>query len=61
MPATFSAMASESSDDVALLAGLAADGTAVVIVTHDPAVAAAMDRRVVMRDGRIVADGRPSR
>jgi ABC-type lipoprotein export system ATPase subunit len=30
----------------------------VVIVTHDPAVAAAMDRRVVMRDGRIVSDGR---
>jgi len=28
----------------------------VVVVTHDAAVAAAMDRRVVMRDGRIVAD-----
>jgi len=28
----------------------------VVVVTHDPAVAAAMDRRVVMRDGRIIAD-----
>ena len=41
-----------------LLAGLAADGTAVVVVTHDPAVAAAMDRRVVMQDGRIVADDR---
>ena len=39
-----------------LLAGLAADGTAVVVVTHDPAVAAAMDRRVVMQDGRIIAD-----
>ena len=39
-----------------LLAGLAADGTAVVVVTHDAAVAAAMDRRVVMRDGRIIAD-----
>jgi putative ABC transport system ATP-binding protein len=39
-----------------LLAGLAADGTAVVVVTHDPAVAAAMDRRVVMRDGQIIAD-----
>ena len=41
---------------IELLAGLAGDGTAVVVVTHDAAVAAAMDRRVVMRDGRIVAD-----
>jgi putative ABC transport system ATP-binding protein len=41
---------------IELLAGLAADGTAVVVVTHDPAVAAAMGRRIVMRDGRIVAD-----
>jgi putative ABC transport system ATP-binding protein len=39
-----------------LLAGLARDGTAVVVVTHDPAVAAAMTRRVMMRDGRIVSD-----
>ena len=43
---------------IALLVGLADDGTAVVVVTHDHAVAAAMDRRVVMRDGRVVADGR---
>ena len=43
-----------------LLAGLAADGTAIVVVTHDPAVAAAMDRRVVMQDGRIVADDGPT-
>jgi putative ABC transport system ATP-binding protein len=42
---------------IALLAGLADDGTAVVVVTHDQAVAAAMDRRVVMRDGRVVSDG----
>jgi len=41
-----------------LLVGLTADGTAVVVVTHDPAVAAAMDRRVVMQDGRIIADDR---
>jgi putative ABC transport system ATP-binding protein len=41
---------------IALLAGLAADGTAVVVVTHDEAVAAAMDRRIQMRDGRVVAD-----
>ncbi len=42
---------------IALLAELADDGTAVVVVTHDQAVAAAMDRRVVMRDGRVVSDG----
>ena len=41
-----------------LLVGLTADGTAVVVVTHDPAVAVAMDRRVVMQDGRIIADER---
>ncbi|MBV9383346.1 MAG: ABC transporter ATP-binding protein [Streptosporangiaceae bacterium] len=41
---------------IALLAALANDGTAVVVVTHDRAVAAAMDRRVVMRDGRVVSD-----
>ena len=41
-----------------LLVGLTADGTAVVVVTHDPVVATAMDRRVVMQDGRIIADDR---
>jgi putative ABC transport system ATP-binding protein len=41
---------------IGLLAGLAADGTAVVVVTHDPAVAVAMRRRVAMQDGRIVSD-----
>jgi putative ABC transport system ATP-binding protein len=41
---------------IALLASLAADGTAVVVVTHDAAVAAAMDRRITMRDGRVVCD-----
>jgi putative ABC transport system ATP-binding protein len=46
-----------STEVIALLAGLAVDGTAVVVVTHDQAVAAAMDRRVVMQDGRIVSDG----
>ncbi len=44
---------------IELLAGLAADGTAVVVVTHDQAVAAAMDRRILMRDGRITADDGP--
>ena len=46
---------------VALLAGLADDGTAVVVVTHDEAVAAAMDRRIQMRDGQVVADAAVSR
>jgi putative ABC transport system ATP-binding protein len=41
---------------VALLAGLSGDGSAVVVVTHDEAVAAVMDRRVQMRDGQIIAD-----
>jgi putative ABC transport system ATP-binding protein len=49
-----------SSVIVTLLAGLAGDGTAVVVVTHDQAVAGAMDRHVLMRDGRIVADDRAS-
>ena len=44
---------------IALLAGLADDGTAVVVVTHDQVVAAAMDRHVVMRDGHVVSDDRP--
>jgi ABC-type lipoprotein export system ATPase subunit len=29
------------------------------VITHDPAVAAAMDRRVVMHDGRIISDDGP--
>lgn len=31
-------------------------GATVVLVTHDPAIAARADRRVTVRDGRIVAD-----
>jgi putative ABC transport system ATP-binding protein len=33
----------------------------VVIVTHEPDIAALTDRVVIMRDGRIVADGPPAR
>lgn len=33
-------------------------GTTVVLVTHDPAVGATVDRTVVMRDGRVGAEGR---
>jgi putative ABC transport system ATP-binding protein len=43
---------------IGLLASLADDGTTVVVVTHDPAVAAAMDRRITMRDGHVVSDER---
>ena len=40
---------------IALLRDLANDGTALVVVTHDPGIAAAMDRRLEMRDGLIRA------
>jgi ABC-type lipoprotein export system ATPase subunit len=33
-------------------------GTTMVVVTHDPAVADGMQRRVTLADGRIVSDGR---
>jgi hypothetical protein len=33
-------------------------GTTVVLVTHDAEVAAAMDRTVTIRDGRVSAEGR---
>jgi putative ABC transport system ATP-binding protein len=41
---------------VGLLAGLAATGTTVVIVTHDERVAARCARRVEMRDGVVLHD-----
>ena len=44
-------------DIIALLGQLNAEGTAVVIVTHDPVVAAAVNRRVEVRDGRIADPG----
>jgi putative ABC transport system ATP-binding protein len=40
----------------ALLRDLNAEGTSIAVVTHDLAVAAAMPRRVDLRDGRIVGD-----
>ncbi len=41
---------------LALLAELNADGTTIVVITHDRELAAALPRRVVLRDGRVVAD-----
>jgi len=46
---------------IQLLLELAGDGTTVVVVTHDRGVAVAMDRRVEMNDGRILADHRGGR
>jgi putative ABC transport system ATP-binding protein len=41
---------------MALLAGLHGAGRTIVVITHDRDIAAAAPRRVVMRDGQIVAD-----
>ena len=39
-----------------LLGDLHRDGTTIVVITHDPDVAAAMERRIEIRDGRIIRD-----
>ena len=41
---------------LALLRELHAEGTTIVVITHDHDVAAAMDRRIEMRDGRVIRD-----
>ncbi len=41
---------------IALLCELNAQGTTLVIITHDPGVGAACPRRVMLRDGQIIAD-----
>jgi putative ABC transport system ATP-binding protein len=43
---------------VALLHELAAEGATLVLITHDPGIAATFDRRIQMRDGEIVSDER---
>lgn len=51
------ALDSTNATNVMEIFGSLNDGSrAIAIVTHDPAVAASADRRVSMRDGRIVAD-----
>ncbi|MGI5216063.1 ABC transporter ATP-binding protein [Plantactinospora sp. CA-290183] len=50
-----------SGDDVMdLLAGLNRTGTAIVVITHNPVLAARLPRRVELVDGRIVSDTRQS-
>jgi putative ABC transport system ATP-binding protein len=41
---------------ISLLDRLNSDGTSVVVVTHDPAVASRAHRLITMRDGQIVED-----
>ena len=42
---------------MALLRALNADhGVTLVVITHDPSIAAAAPRRIELRDGRVVAD-----
>ena len=45
---------------IALLARLNADGATIVIVTHNPELAAAARRTVSLRDGEISSDSRPA-
>jgi len=46
---------------LSLLRELNAEGTTFVVITHDPEVAGAMNRRIELRDGRVVHDtGSPS-
>ena len=43
-------------DIIDLIHGLHADGTTILVITHDHATAAGMPRQVTLRDGRIVHD-----
>lgn len=55
------ALDSQSGKDVmALLNKLARSGHTVILITHDPKVAAQADRRIEISDGRIISDPGPS-
>ena len=43
---------------LALLRDLTRDGATIAVITHDPATAATMPRRLELLDGRVVADAR---
>jgi putative ABC transport system ATP-binding protein len=45
-----------TADLIVLLQQLNRQGTTLVVVTHDPQVAAAMARQIQLRDGQVVAD-----
>ncbi|MFO1009525.1 MAG: ABC transporter ATP-binding protein [Planctomycetota bacterium] len=52
----------KSGEDVMqLLFGLHAAGRTIVMVTHNPEIAARLPRVVEMRDGRVLRDGAPTR
>jgi putative ABC transport system ATP-binding protein len=46
------------SEIVSLLHELATEGATLILITHDPGIAATFHRRIQMRDGEIVADDR---
>lgn len=43
---------------MALLHQLASDGATLVLITHNPTIAATFPRRIEMGDGEVVADTR---
>ena len=41
---------------MALLRELHADGATIIVITHDEGIAAALPRRIALRDGRVEHD-----